>query len=476
MIDTHTFIAKSNIIVKDNGANLGLNPVLALNYGKTLSRVLIQFDVDKVRERVEDKTYPDISKLKHVLHMRNYGSMDPKRIDDKLIAYDLDGMAKRACSFDLIFFLIPKEWDGGRGFDYVKDFFITSVNGRLSGSGSTWYKATDMEKWDEDGVYSTSTLSKEYDKFTSKAGNLSEIIIGRQHFDVGNESICLDITDTFNRFLTGELPNYGIGIAYVPSLEEKKTKVSQYTAFFGPHTNTFFEPYVETTYCETIEDDRSSFYLDKPNRLYFYANLGGFPTNLDKEPTCIVKSSQIASIQATRGVYYVDVTLSSDECEDGEVVYDTWTDLSVNGRALKDVELQFTCLSPDGYYRFGDGDGFPKQFVPSVSGIRFNERIRQGDVRKVIIEARIPYTVAQSQIIDGMYYRIYVMDGNREIDVFTLRKCERAWNQNYFLIDTSELVPNRYVVDVVIKSDLEERHFRELLKFDVVDNLTEHYV
>ena len=56
--------------------------------------------------------------------------------------------------------------------------------------------------WDEEGVYSNETLSKEYDKFSSDCG--SSIIIGRQHFDIGNENIKLDITDIFNKFITGE--------------------------------------------------------------------------------------------------------------------------------------------------------------------------------------------------------------------------------------------------------------------------------
>ena len=43
-------------------------------------------------------------------------------------------MRKRASSFDLIFFLIPKEWDKGKGFDYsrlefLEDFYDTKAEG-----------------------------------------------------------------------------------------------------------------------------------------------------------------------------------------------------------------------------------------------------------------------------------------------------------------------------------------------------------
>lgn len=42
-----------------------------------------------------------------------------------------------------------------------------------------------------------------------------------------------------NKFITDELPNYGIGIAYAPSFEETTTKYSQYTGFFTQHTHSF---------------------------------------------------------------------------------------------------------------------------------------------------------------------------------------------------------------------------------------------
>lgn len=471
---TKTYFDKCNTIIKDSAVNTGLNPVAELNYSKLLTRIIFHFDHNKVKDLVCDKTYPDMSKLKHILKMTNCGSIDQATFSKKHLTSDFNGQKERAVSFDLIFFLIPQDWDNGRGFDYVEDLYIGSHNS-LSIDGSNWYQAKNGYLWENEGIYSTNKLSIELDKFSSKNGNLSDIIIGIHHFDYGNENINLDVTETFNKYITGELENYGIGIAFSPSFELTEKDFTQYVGFFTNFTNTFFEPFIETTYDEVISDDRVTFYLDKPNRLYFYSNIGGFPTNLDELPICIVNGSEIVSKQATKGVYYIELELSSEDFGDKEMVYDTWTNLIYKGKKLKDVELDFVTLSEFNFYQFGNGDQLPKQYIPSIRGINYDEKIKRGDVRKVIVEARIPYTTNQLQIIDNMEYRLYVNDGVRELDVISWQKLERTWNHNYFLINTDELLPNIYYIDVKIYSNMEVKHFHKNLRFEIINDVTEVY-
>lgn len=470
----HTFFDKCNTIIKDSPVNVGLNPIAELNYSKLITRTILHFDHNKVKDLVCNKTYPDIKKLKHVLKMVNCGSIDPSTFNKKNFTSTFNGKKERAISFDLIFFLIPQEWDNGRGFDYVEDLYMGSHNS-LSTEGSNWYQAKNGFLWNTEGIYTTNKLSVELDKFSSKEGNKSDIIIGVSHFDFGNENINLDITNIFNKYITGELTNYGIGIAFSPTLELTKKEFTQYVGFFTQFTNTFFEPYVETTYNEVISDDRASFYLDKPNKLYFYSNLGGVPTNLDELPICIINDLEIASKQATKGVYYIELELSSNDYGNKEMIYDTWTNIIYKGKKLKDVELDFVTLSEFDFYQFGDGDQLPKQYVPSIRGINYSEKIKRGDIRKVIVEARIPYTTNQLQMIDNMEYRLYVHDGVRELDVISWRKIEKCWNHNYFLIDTNILLPNRYYIDVKFYSNLEVKHFDNVLSFDIVNDVTEVY-
>ena len=72
---TRTYISKSNTIVKDSCVNVGVNPIVELNYGHMTTRCMLYFDHTKVKNLVNDKTYPDMSKLHHVLKMTNTASL-----------------------------------------------------------------------------------------------------------------------------------------------------------------------------------------------------------------------------------------------------------------------------------------------------------------------------------------------------------------------------------------------------------------
>ena len=175
-IVTHTFISKSNTIIKDSVASVGLNPILELNYGKMLTRGLIYFDHTKVQKMVEDKIYPDISKLRHVLKMKNAGSIDDKHINRIYLDSNGDYYKQRTSSFDLIYFLIPNDWDEGKGFDYKQDLNLRNHRA-YSWHGCNWYQYQTYCKWENEGIYSKYKLSKELDLITSKNCNHSKIII-----------------------------------------------------------------------------------------------------------------------------------------------------------------------------------------------------------------------------------------------------------------------------------------------------------
>lgn len=474
-IVTHTFISKTNTIIKDSNASVGLNPIIELNYGKMLTRALIYFDHSKVQKMVEDKTYPEIGKLKHILKIKNAGSIDDRHINKKFLDSNGEYYKQRAASFDLIFFLIPNDWDEGRGFDYKQDLNIRNHRAYTS-SGSNWYQYQTYCKWENEGIYSTDRLSKELDLFTSKQGNQSNIIIGYQHFDKGNESIELDITNIFNKFITGELCNYGIGIAFSPQYENKTTDLSQYVGFFTHHTHSFFEPYVETTYDDTIEDDRANFYLDKPNKLYFYSIIGNNFTNLDEIPTCTIENVLYDVKQAFKGIYYIDITLDSANFSENQMLYDTWSNIKYKGRTFNDVELDFVTKLPNDYFQLGLPSGNKQtEIIPTLYGIKYKEKIKRGDIRKINVDCRIPYTTNQDRSNTSMEYRLYILSGEKQIDVIDWQKIERGFNENFFFINTDELLPSRYYIDIRININLELYNYRNILEFDIEDNITEYY-
>lgn len=480
-----TYLSKCCTIIKDSDLNTGINPVLELIYGKRTTRLLLYFDLEKLCNKINEKIYPDITKFKHILNLTNCGSIDFSDLHSQLLSSVDDTVKIRTTSFDLIFFLIPKEWDGGKGFDYAYSYFnqgyyrpncdvvFNDTKKLVSNQAANWYNAKTKEQWDEEGVYDNLTLSKEYDKFSENG--YSDIIIGRQHFDIGNENIQFDVTDIVNKFIKGELKNYGIGVAFSPMLESSESDIENYIGFFSNHTNTFFEPYLESYYDDYISDDRGNFILDKNNRLYLYCNIGGNLTNLDEIPICNVDGVDYEVKQATKGVYYIDIMLSSKDYHDNTMLYDIWSNIKYNNHTYDDVELEFVTKSNTSWLNIGSNIERVDNFIPTIYGINENENIyRKGEIRKVTVLARVPYTNNKAQLIDEMYYRIYVLDGEKEINVYPFQKVNKSFNENYFIIDCDQLIPQKYYIDIRIKYNNEMRNYKNILSFNIVsskDNL-----
>ena len=140
------------------------------------------------------------------------------------------------------------------------------------------------------------------------------------------------------------------------------------------------------------------------------------------------------------------------------------------GHQFKDVELQFVTKPSERYFNLGlpyDNDNSFDDIVPSLYGIGVNEKIPRGDVRKVNIECKIPYSSRQMKAVDGLEYRLYVNEGIEEYNVIDWQKAEIGYNENYFLINTNELIPHRYFIDIKVKRNTEELLYKKLLQFDI---------
>jgi hypothetical protein len=487
-----TYIEKFCTIVSNSKINTGLNPISELVYGREtiVSRALFYFDHKKIKHLIDDGIMSDMSKMTHTLHITNAGSLDFTQVHHCETSSINDNHKIRAASFDLIFFLIPKEWDRGKGFDYTKNYFNANFyttnpidpNRLISNDGCNWFQRQNGLNWDEDGIYSNDTLSLEYDKWAS--GDTNSKIIGRQHFDLGNESIELDVTDIVNRFINGELENYGIGVAFSPLLEITDSLYENYIGLLTDKTNTFFEPYVETRYTDCISDDRSNFVLNKNNKLYLYCTIGEHLDDLDELPIVSIKNGDeetvIDNLQASKfskGVYYIDLKLSSSEYEADTMLYDTWSNIYYQGEKLDDVELDFTLKKTSNYFNIGNSlETTNVSYSPSISGIQEKEQINRGDIRKLIISATPTYSQNTTQLLDCIDIRLYVKDGTSEIDVIEWDSINKSFSENYYIIDTNILIPNRYFVDLRIRYGMNSIVHHDVLSFDIVSNLNNKYV
>ena len=508
----HIFLDKTNTITKGSLWNTGLNPILEINYGKELSRGLIHFDVNEIGNLIADGTFSDPSKLKCVLKMTNCASVDGLPYD-KEIHHRASEPVERATSFDLVLYALPQDFDAGKGFDYAGDFWVQKNHSRAYvNMASNWYYAKSGRCWkvDEDkmipdeygkleldenhptyfyqyvmsgdteirqrvniegGVYAYDFLVDEYKKYVDGE---ESIVVGSQHFDFGAENLEIDITKyVLDSIESGK--NYGLMLSYAPGLERIKTNCQQYVSFFTDLTNTFFHPYIECTYCDPIADDRANFCLGRKNRLYLYTNIEGEPVSLDEGIKCTIDGKEYDVKQGTKGAYYVEITPDPCDFEAETIHYDVWSNLYYNGEPITDIEQEFVVNPMHNFMSIGSSSAFPDKTVPQISGINDAEELTRGEIREVIVDFRKEYTTNRKQLLDYAEWRLYIKDGNRDLDVIEYQPVERTFLNNFFIINTEDLIPNDYYVDIRVKYGRETRYYKKALRFRVVSNVTNRY-
>jgi len=179
-------------------------------------------------------------------------------------------------------------------------------------------------------------------------------------------------------------------------------------------------------------------------------------------------SSDVTHI--TKGVYSIDIIVPTNG--NVETMYnDVWSDVIINGVTRPNISLDFVVKSSMDYYNIGTNDMLPRKVAVNISGIRNQENIKRGDIRRVIVSARIPYTVEQTQYIDNLQYRLYVKEGNAELTVIDFQPIEMANNYYYFLLDTASLIPNTYYLDVLATSNLEVTTLKNVCQFNIVNQV-----
>lgn len=332
-----TYFDKNTTILSNSTLNTARNPIAQLFYGpnasgvKQYSRYLFHFNVSELVSRINDGTI--LNNIQHTLKMKNTSFFD-----GELIASDF-GAQKRAYSFDLIIFKIPEYWDEGAGYDVVPNIIESPNNNSYISGPANWYKRTTLDNWTYEGIADYS--------------GLTPTIISTQHFELGNEDIEIDLTDEVNSLITGAT-NYGYCIAFRHDYEIiTGTTEQQYVGFFSSKTNTYYEPFIETTWNDTIEDDRGYFYMGQLNKVFYSAYVNGELVNLDTTPTIQIKDEDNTIItggtatKLTKGVYYYEFMVNEDPNLDRFQYTDTWS-LIYNGIS-KTVTGKITLLNNDNF-------------------------------------------------------------------------------------------------------------------------------
>jgi len=493
-----SYIDKNNTITSNSYVNTARNPVAELNFGASeyvvqnygYTRYIFNLDLSLLIQNIENGLISTgcTTGITHTLKMTNTSSFD-----NELLNTFMTNERRRATSFDLILFRIPKTsgstgniqyWDEGVGYDF-NEFNVaknTSTGGAsplnyidsrsFSKRPSNWYQTTTINEWSEPGIYNN--------KNEGSVNFTGITIVGRQHFQLGNEDINIDMTDEINGILDGSITGVtGWGLSYLPQIENITGLTESYSvAFFSKYTQTFYQPYLLTTYDDLIKDDRNQFLKNQENKLYLYVYQNGDLVNLDSNPTVRIEDrsgilvgsmSALTTCLKTKGVYEVTVpnsfTGSSTPCQ----YYDIWSGLTINGGNIPNVVNQFTLQEYKAGIQIGSVSKEPQIFGFDFYGILQNEKILKSDVRKVGVTIKKAYTGQQVLLNVSAFYRVYVKEGTTEVNVQDWTRINRTPNEHYFIFDMRDKIPNQYYVDIQVNTSGEVNTYKKQLTFIIVN-------
>jgi len=492
-----SYIDKNNTITSNSYVNTARNPIVELNFGASdyvvpnygYTRYIFNLDLELLRQDITTGVISTgcTSAMTHTLQMTNTSSFD-----NELLNTFMSNERRRASSFDLILFRIPKTsgdtgnpqyWDEGVGFDY-NDFNInhnsaivgstplTYVDSRsFSTRPSNWYQTTTIDDWSQPGIYNNKNQGLvNYDDLT---------IVARQHFELGNEDINMDMTSEIQGVLNGSITGVtGWGLAYLPQIENITGLTDSYSvAFFSKDTQTFYQPFLLTNYDDLIKDDRNIFLKNQVNKLYLYVYQNGDLVNLDSDPFVRIENNNgdavsgmtsLSTCLRTKGVYEVVVPnnfTGATPC----MYYDVWSGLTINGQCVPNVQNQFILQQYRAGIQIGTLSQDPKKFGFSFYGILQNEQILNSDIRKVGVTIKRAYTGQQLLENVSAFYRVYVKEGTTEVQVQDWTPINRTPNEYYFIFDMRDKIPNQYYVDIQVNTSGEKDTYKKQLTFNIVN-------
>ena len=479
----NSYFSRNNTIVYSGLTNTGRNPIVELYYGDGnvkdptgFSRYIFDIDLESLMEKYNQGIISTgcSTNIKHILRMTNTGSFSRDYLNTRT-----SDEKERATSFDLILWRIPytdfnetlpQNWDEGVGYDF-NDVNPVENDRNYSDRPSNWVQRETIYNWEQPGIYNN--LNKGVFNFSALT------ILDVQHFEFGNEDIEFDMTNEIDSVLNGSFTNpVGWGISFLPQLENLtgNTK-SYYTGFFSRHTQTFYEPRLETSYNDLIDDSRNNFALGKTNKLYLYTYEDGDFLNLDQNPLVTIIDQNgdpitglvnLPTCKRTKGVYEVTIPPLlgiKPNC----ILTDVWSNIKVNNFTLPNTVNEFVVYPYQSSFQIGTTTLDPKVYGFDFFGIKQDEKILNTDIRKVGVIIKQAYTTNKRLPNVDSYYRVYVREGQTEVQVQDWTKLNKTPNEYYFIFDTRDKIPNEYFVDLKVVSNGEINTYKRTIKFQIVN-------
>jgi hypothetical protein len=434
-----SYFKKQAILIKNSFTNNSRNPIVELSYGGSfnsastqVSRYVFNVDLDKIQEKISSNTINKNTIQSHILKIKNCIALSDGYIGVDFIT------SKRASGFDLTFIKLNESFDEGTGFDYVyNDAQYREIE--LNKSAANWYNRRNPQiTWSQSGV------------FTGTTNNLSSsTILTTQRFEIGNEDIEVDITNYVNGILFSGQSNNGICVAYSANTESLTSETKNVVTFFSKYTQTFFEPFLETSYDDRVNDELCCMNFDVSNDFFFVSQS---PISSVSKFEIIDSNDEIIATfttgftQLNNFNYKVSTTIDSENYQDQEIFTSKWY-FTQYGKS-KTLEKEFNISKID----LNDGTTltYSTEVYINVVGIKQNEIItKKVGLKRIIFKPkRLIQTKILKNIVGDIEFRIYVNQGKNQIEVIPFTKASKVNDEYFTEIDFSWFISHDYTIEI----------------------------
>ena len=206
----------------------------------------------------------------------------------------------------------------------------------------------------------------------------------------------------------------------------------------------------------------------------------GNPINLDYTPYVDINDSNgipidgltgLQTCQRTKGVYEVIIPALigyKTPC----TFSDRWYNMKLNNFKIPDIINDFVIHPLKSSIQIGTTSVDPKVYGFDFYGIKQDEKIYNSDVRKVGVIIKQAYTTKKLLQNVEASYRVYVREGQTEVEVQGWTKINRTPNEYYFIFDTRDKIPNEYYLDIKVISGGEINTYKQQIKFQIINYKT----
>lgn len=449
-----TYFEKDNTLINKSRVNTGRNECTDLTYGNIPARVSPNFSGETIFTRYILKI--NIGELKSILESDHYSRSAITKHTLRLyntiaIRKDLAGNenpygADRAYDFRLRVYRLEEDFAEGFGHDFRYDNTFTTEQtffNENNTSVSNWFDRQIDTPWATEGAI-TQTGST---------------LVADQYFQFGYENAEFDVTEDINAVLDGTRSHFGYAVVFEPDLEGRDDDRLNTVNFFSRLTNTFFEPHLETAFNDVIYDDSLYSNSVRAGGDTFYFEARSFPTLITLYRDCGTEVGIFNASVVKPPLYSVYIPFREDL-----PTFENYTLEYVPTGSTLVCSEDFTLVPGEACLPIPPSDLSNVYLDYRVYGIKHNERISRGQVRRVVVN---PRDVNNKVYAYPIKWRIYTMQGRNVIEVTPFESVNRLNMVYYFFLDTRWLIPRDYVVEIKCFNGESEAGTAQLVPFRI---------